>query len=205
MKLSNINTILCSILLAGQLAHAEGSSLGLFVEPDLTYELGTATVDYPSPFSTSSGSASGFGLGAKLGFHFSEALFLAFDYRYSMPQYTDSSVSYDAKSISTNWGLVAGVQMPTIGMRIWGVLVLDGELDPEKSGSFDVSFKKANGYRIGTGFRLAALSVNLEYQQLKYGETLLEQIGPFSTASALNNVNLENHSWIVSLSFPLEL
>jgi hypothetical protein len=205
MNLKYIFSTLCLMLIAGQFANAEGSNSGLFVEPALTYELGTATVDYPSPLSTSSGSANGLGLGAKLGFHFSEAFFVAFDGRYSMPQYTDSSVSYDAKSVSTNWGPVVGVQMPDIGIRIWGTLILGGELNPEQSGSFDVAFKKASGYRIGTGFRISAVSLNLEYQQLKYEETNLEQFGPFSPSSTLSGVNLDNKSWIASVSFPLEL
>ncbi|OFZ17694.1 MAG: hypothetical protein A2Z20_01555 [Bdellovibrionales bacterium RBG_16_40_8] len=205
MKLKNVLMTLCLVLIKGQIANAEGSNLGLFVEPALTYELGTATVDYPSPLSTSSGSSDGFGLGAKFGFHISEAFFVALDGRYSMPQYKDSSVNYDAKSVSTNWGPVVGIQMPNIGLRIWGALILGGELNPEKSGSFDVAFKKASGYRIGTGFRISAISLNLEYQQLKYGETTLEQIGPFSSNSALNSVTLKNKSWIASVSFPLEL
>lgn len=205
MNFKNILTTLCVLPMVGQFAHAQKSNSGLFVEPALTYEIGDATVDYPSPLSTSTGSSNGFGLGAKLGFHISEAFFLALDARYSMPKYTDSSVSYDAKSISTNWAPVVGIQMPNLGLRVWGAMILGGELNPDKSGSFDVAFKKATGYRIGTGFRVSAISLNLEYQQLEYDETTLEQIGPFSPGSALDSVNLENKSWIASVSFPLEL
>lgn len=195
-------SILCLAVVLGQNARAEG---GLFVEPVITYELGSAAVDFPSPFSNSSGEANGFGLGAKVGFHISEAFFLAADGRYSMPQYKDSSVDYNAKATSTNWGLLVGAQMPDLGMRVWGGWILGGELNPEQSGSFDVAYTGATGYRIGTGFRIAAFSVNLEYQQIKYSDTTLEQVGPFSSNSALNNVNLENKTWIASLSFPLEL
>jgi hypothetical protein len=95
--------------------------------------------------------------------------------------------------------------MPEIGLRVWATAILGGELDPEKSGSFDVSFKKAKGFRVGTGFRLSIVSLNLEYQQLKYDETILEELGPFSSNSALSNVTLENKTWIASVSFPLEL
>lgn len=205
VSVKNVFLLLCLEVLAVQVARAEGAASGLFVEPAVTYELGSASVNYPSPLSSSSGTANGLGIGAKLGWHVSEALFLAIDGRYSMPQYTDSSVSYDAKSVSTNWGPALGVQIPNFGPRIFGTLILGGELNPEKSGNFDVAFKNATGYRIGAGFRISAVSLNLEYQQIKYGETALEQIGPFSSGSTLGGVNLENRSWIASVSFPVEL
>ncbi len=196
---------LVPILFFSWVARSDDSKLGLIVEPGLTFELGSAAVDYPSPLSSSTGSANGFGLAARLGFHVSEVIFIALDARYSMPQYKDSTASYDAKAVATNWGPVAGVQMPIIGLRAWASILLGGELNPEKSGSLDVAFKKASGYRIGAGFRIFPLSFNLEYQQVNYAETTLEQIGPFSTNTSLNNVALDNRSWIASVSFPLEL
>jgi hemerythrin-like domain-containing protein len=178
---------------------------GLFVEPGFTYEAGDTSTNYPSPLSNSTGRLEGFGLSARLGFHINEVFFLAADFRYSMPQYKDSSVTYDAKAIATNWGPVVGLQMPNLGMRIWGTYILAGELNPEKSGAFDVKFQSATGYRVGAGFRIAALSLNLEYQQVKYGQTTLEQLGPFAVSSALSGVNPEIKSWIASISFPLQL
>ncbi|MFZ4403147.1 MAG: outer membrane beta-barrel protein [Pseudobdellovibrionaceae bacterium] len=186
-------------------AAAEQSTMGLFLEPSVTYESSETSVNYPSPFSSSSGKADGLGLGARAGMHFYESFFLGLDVRYAMPQFKDSSVSYDAKSVSTNWGPVVGMQMPIVGLRVWGSYIFGGELNPEKSGSFDIKFQNAKGYRIGTGFRLAAVSLNLEYQQLKYDEVTLEQIGPFSSSSALNGVQLENKTWIAGVSFPIEI
>lgn len=205
MKIKSILMTLAFAPIFGQTVNAEASKVGIFVEPIISYEVGTAAVDFPAPFTPSSGSAEGLGLGAKLGMHFSEVFFVAVDGRFSMPRYQDSSVLYDAKSYSTTWGPQIGVQMPDLGIRVWGTLVLDGELNPDQSGSFDVKFKKANGFRIGTGFRMAAVSLNIEYQQLKYGESTLEQIGPFSSGSTFDQVNLVNNSWIASVSFPLEL
>jgi hypothetical protein len=185
-------------------ASAENSKGGLFVEPAVTYELGETTVNYPSPLSDSTGKLDGLGLGVRFGFHFNEALFAAIEGRYSMPKYTDSSVNYEASAVSTSVAPVIGVQMPNIGLRIWGAYILDGYLDPQKSGSLDVKFQKASGYRVGAGFRVAMLSLNLEYQQLKYGQTTLEEVGPFSPGSTFDNVTLSNKSWIASVSFPLE-
>lgn len=162
-------------------------------------------MNYPSPFTNSSGQSDGFGLGARLGFHLNESFFLALDARFAKLQFSDSAVNYNATATSTNWGPVVGMQMPNIGLRVWGSYILGGDLDPEKSGNLDIKLQKANGYRIGIGFRIAAVSLNLEYQQLKYGEAALEQIGPFTSSSTFNNVNLEDKAWLVSVSFPLEM
>jgi hypothetical protein len=183
---------------------SKDSGFGLFVEPAVTSELGSTSVNYPSPLSNSTGSSNGFGLGARLGFHISEAFFLGADARYSMPQFSDSAASYDAKAVSTNWGPVVGMQMPHLGLRVWGSYILGGELNPDKSGNLDVTYQNASGYRVGAGFRIAAISLNLEYQDLKYGQAGLEQIGPFSSASSFSGVNLNNKSWIASLSFPMQ-
>ena len=180
------------------------SSCGLFVEPAITYEKGESTVNYPSPLSNSTGTTDGLGIGARFGFHLNEAFFLAADARYSMPRFKDSSVSYDADSVSTNYGAVVGFQMPDVGLRIWGTYILGGELDPKADGNFDVKFQEAKGYRVGAGFHLQSVSLNLEYQDLKYGSTTLQKFGPFSGAAAFTDVNLKNKSWIASVSFPLE-
>lgn len=205
MKLSNMIAGLLLLPSCSYALESEVKSFGLFVEPFATYELGTTSVDYPSPLSNSSGDVDGFGIGGRFGFHFSEALFVALDARYAMPQFKDSSVNYDSASISTNWGPVVGLQMPNYGMRVWGAWIADGSLDPERSGSFDVEFKDASGYRIGAGFHINQLSLNLEYQQLSYNETQLEQLGPFSPGSSFNSVELDANSWVASLSFPIEL
>jgi hypothetical protein len=186
-------------------AQAQESGGGLFIEPAVTYEMGTTATNYPAPLSDSSGKLDGLGLGARFGFHLNEAFFLGLDGRYAMPQFKDSNVQYDAKAVSTSYGPVVGFQMPNLGMRVWGTYILGGELNPEASGNFDVSYKNLSGHRIGAGFRIQSFSVNLEYQQAKYTSATLEQVGPFASNSVFNNVTLENKAWIASLSFPLEL
>ena len=184
-------------------AQNEVHNAGLFIEPALTYERSDSKVNYPSPFANSTGKVDGFGIGARLGFHLNEVFFIGVDGRYSMPKFKDST--YDASATSANLGAVAGVQMPNIGLRLWGAIILGGILDPDSSGGFDLKFKDTSGYRVGAGFRLAIVSLNLEYQHLKYGQTVLEQIGPFSTSTSFSNVTLENNSWVASVSFPLAL
>lgn len=184
---------------------AEAADGGLFVEPAITYEKIDTKTNYPSPLSDSTGTVEGFGLGARLGFHVSEAFFLGADVRYSMPQVKDSSVSYDAKATSLNWGPVVGMQMPDMGLRIWAGYIMNGELDPEKSGNFDVKLQEATGYRAGVGFRVSSVSLNLEYQNIKYGRAVLEQVGPFSPGQSFNSVSPEAKGFVASVSFPLEL
>lgn len=178
---------------------------GLFVEPAVTFEKGDTSVNYPSPFSDSSGDSNGFGLGARVGFHLSDIIFLGMDGRYSRPKFKDSTANYDATANSYNWGPVAGIQMPIVGLRVWASYIAGSELDPAKDGALDVKFVSGSGYRVGAGMRVALVSLNLEYQHINYSRTELQQLGPFTTTSSFDNVELNNNAWIASVSFPLAL
>lgn len=186
-------------------ANASEPRGGLLIEPAITDERGDGSIISPSPIATSSAAPSGFGLGARIGLHVSKAFFVGMDFRYAMPRFKDLSASYDTRSISINWGPVVGMQMPTMGMRVWGSYIIDGELNPESNGYFDVRFLNASGYRVGSGFRLASVALNIEYQQIKYGQALIEHYDHFLPNANYNNASLENKTWIASLSFPLEL
>ena len=186
-----------------QQVFATDSQIGFFTEPAFTYELGATTADYPSPFSHSSGRAEGFGLGLRAGFHRKEYFFGGLDLRYARTQFTDSSIDYDAKSVSTNWGPVIGMQMPAVGMRFWATYVLGGELNPDGTNNLNIKFFGASGHRLGVGFRVFTVGVNFERQQLKYDHGALELFGPFPAGSTFDDVDLSNSTWIVSVSFPL--
>lgn len=178
---------------------------GVFVEPTVTYEPGDTKVNYPAPLSDSSGSATGFGVGARLGVHANEAIFAGLDGRFSMPNFKDSSVNYDAPAKAGNLGAVVGVQMPDIGLRVWGTYVFAAALDPNASSNVDVKFQDGRGYRAGAGFRIKSVSANVEYQQLTYGKSTLEKAGPFAPGTSFGNVNLDNNTWVAGISFPIEL
>lgn len=194
-------TVSCGLALQAQ----ETPRGGLFLEPAVTYETSSGSITYPGPLGSSSGSSDGFGLGARLGFHLDEAFFLGFDFRYAMPQFKDSTVDYSAKATSTSLGPVIGMQMPNVGMRLWASYVMDGELNPERSGNFDVKFRNANGYRVGAGFKVASVSVNAEYKQVTYGKTIVERAGPLTGQTDLNSMKLGSNGWLASVSFPVAL
>ncbi len=176
---------------------------GLLVEPAVTYEIGNTTTNYPPPFTSSTGRVDGFGIGARLGFHFNESVFLAMDWRFAKPHVRDS-INYNANATSTNYGPVLGLEMPDIGLRIWGAMILGGDLDPDSSNNFDVKLQNASGSRLGVGFHLASVSLNLEYQDIEYGRVNLEQIGPFVSTASFSNVESRDKSFIASVSFPME-
>ena len=202
---------LVAVLLGSMYAHAEESENrstagGLFVEPMVTYEVGSkTTVNWPAPFSDSTGSANGWGLGVRVGGHVGDVLFLAADGRYSMPTFKDSSVNYDASAKAFNYGATLGVQTPVAGLRVWGTYVFGGELDPEASGNYNVKLSNAQGYRIGAGLYVAVVSINLEYQDLKYKDVNLESFGGFPTNTNFGNVSVEDKAWIASVSFPIAM
>lgn len=197
-------SLVVSTIFVGKIATAQSNDAGLFVEPSVSFEKGESSVKYPG-LSDSTGTSDGFGVGARLGFHLNEVFFAGIDGRYSMVQFKDSSVNYDSKSNSYNVGPVVGMQMPNLGLRLWGAYVMEGELNPEESRGFDVKFDDPTGPRIGAAFHLAALSLDVEYQQLKYGSSTLERAGIFNPNAQFDNVNLESNSWIVSLSFPMSM
>lgn len=182
---------------------AEGG--GLFVEPGVTYQQYDSSIDYPAPFSNSTGEVKGFGLMGRVGFHINEVLFAGADVRYAMPKFEDSTNSLSSDATEFDYGPVVGIQMPDIGLRVWGSYILGSELDPKSSNGFDYKFTKGTGYRIGAGFRVAIVSLNLEYQKIDYDRTTVEQIGPFTGSSDTDQIKFNGAGWIASVSFPLEM
>lgn len=191
------------ILLASPLALAEEDA-GLFVEPAITYEVGDLDVNYP--FASSSGETKGFGLGARVGFHVNDVLFVGVDGRYSKLDFqdTNSVFNYDTSADSFNVAPVIGVQMPDIGLRVWGSYILSSNMDPKEDSSIDLKFADGTGYRLGVGFKVYSVSLNLEYQKVDYDKTTIQQVGPITNTST-DGVTLKNETWIASVSFPIAI
>jgi hypothetical protein len=179
------------------------TNLGLLIEPSINLERSDTSVNYPNPLSKSTGLTQGFGLGARVAFQFKEVVFLGLDGRYSRTNYLDSSIHYDANATSYNWGPVIGMQMPLVGLRIWGSYIVGSEMNPERSGELNINFNQGTGYRVGAGVKFLMVSFNLELQQINYRNTNLESVGPFETNTNFSSVSLINNSWIASISFPL--
>lgn len=179
---------------------------GFFIEPMVTYEKGTGDVELPDPFDKSDTTLEGFGLGARLGFHIYDSVFIGADGRYSMPRYNDDDLGQKVNSTSWNYGPFVGIQMPTtIGLRVWGGYIMGGELDPDKDKGVDLKFSEGTGYRIGAGVRLGITSVNLEFQNITYDKTKVEEVGVFNTGYKTGDIEQKNSSWVVSVSFPFSL
>jgi hypothetical protein len=122
------------------------NTAGLFVEPMLTYERGESDIDYPTPFGSSSGDVTGFGVGGRVGFHVLESLFIGADARYSKPAFDNDDPDFKTDATAYNYGPVVGVQMPTLlGLRVWGSYVMSGEMDLEEKNDVDLKLKEASG------------------------------------------------------------
>lgn len=183
--------------------HDEVDGGGLFVEPAITYQWGDTNVSYPAPFSDSTESIKGYGLGLRLGGHVYDTVFLALDGRYARPRYDSSALGGEADASAYNAGLTLGAQTPLLGIRVWGTYIFTGELDPDEINGADVKFEDFRGYRVGAGIRFAFVSVNLEYQDGKYDKATLQNGGIFGGTS--DDVDGRDKSYILSLSFPLSL
>jgi hypothetical protein len=182
----------------------EYKRFGLFLEPMITYEVGDADVDYPAPFSGSEGSADGFGVGARLGMHIWESVFIGIDGRYSKLNVKNSNPNYSTDATAYNYGPVIGVQLPTLfALRVWGSYIFDGVMDMNRDNDVDLKLGDAKGYRLGVGFKLALVSLNLEYQDIDYKNAEFQNAGIFTGSSA--GLKARNQSYIFSISFPFSL
>lgn len=185
---------------------AQDSTGGLFVEPMVTWERGRGDVNLPSPFSSAETELDGFGIGARFGGHVYETVFLAVDGRYSIPKFKDNQLNQDADAKAWNIGPVVGMQMPTpFGLRVWGGWIVAGGVDVDRSQSVKEEFKSGMGYRIGAGVKLALVSLNIEYQKVKYDETVIEEVGIFTPNTTRNDVELTNEAMVLSVSFPIAI
>jgi hypothetical protein len=198
--------LLSSILMAFVGIARADETAGLFVEPMLTWERGRGDVNFPAPISSSDTELDGFGVGARFGGHIYESFFLAADARYSIPNFKTTVLNQDIKSTAWNIGPVVGVQMPTLlGLRVWGTWVVAGEVDPENDKNVNEKFTSGQGYRVGAGIKLSVVSLNIEYQKIKYSKTTLEDVSVFTPNITRNDVQLSNDSMILSVSFPLAI
>jgi len=190
------------VLFLSLFAAVHAKAAGVFVEPGIFYEKGDNELNWPAPLDHSTGTTKGFGVNLKLGFHAANSFFMALDGSYSKPKFEHSANNYDADASSTLYGAVLGAQMPIIGLRLWAGYIFGGDLDPDESNGVDVKFEGAKGPKVGLGFRFLMVSINLEYMDLEYNDSILEKAGPVS--GTLDN-KLKNKVGLISLSMPLTL
>lgn len=193
-----------SLLLVPSLCFADKG--GVFLEPMVTYEKGEGDLNFPAPFSNDETDLNGFGAGLRLGVHILDSLFIGADGRYSMPTFEDKTLNQDTDAKAWNYGPVLGVQMPTaLGVRLWGSYIYDAVVDPDASQGVNERFEDGSGWRVGAGIKLGPTSLNAEYQDVSYDTTEIEEVGVFTPGTTFNNVNLDNKTWILSVSFPMTM
>lgn len=197
--------VLAALLGIGTTAFAQNENVeaGVFFEPGITYQAYESKIDWPTPLSDSTGKVLGWGAMGRVGMHLNNIFFVAADARFSRPNFKESSVNYDAGATQWDVGPSVGVQMPWVaGLRAWATYVATSTLDPHAAGNVDVKMSNGKGYRIGAGFRLALVSLNLEYQKVDYDDIKLEKAGPIT--GTLDS-DYAGEGWIASVSFPLAL
>lgn len=199
--MKSILLVAAAVVGLGSVAQAQEHKGGLFVEPGITYELGTTNTSYPG--GDSSGTNRGFGLMGRVGFHASDIIFLAADVRYSKPHFKDGNIDADADAYQV--GPVLGIQMPVAGLRVWGEYVAQAQLDPAGTNNFDAKFKNGTGFTVGAGLHILAVSVNLEYQKLDYKTTEFQSVGPFTNVGDSDRVRAKNEAYVLSVSFPISI
>lgn len=182
----------------------DNAKAGVIIEPGITYQTQDTKVDYGAPLGDSTGKNNGLGLSLRLGMHINEMFFAGVDGRYAMTRFEDSAANETIDSKSFDVAPVIGFQMPDIGLRFWGSYVVTGSIDPDAITSttpdVDAKLSEANGFRVGAGFHLYSVSLNLEYQDLKYNKVELDAAGfTFNPDSATSK------GLVLGVSFPIEL
>lgn len=180
---------------------------GFLIEPMILGSQEDATIktsQLPIITDDTSGTSNGFGVGMRMGGHINEMFLLGLDARYSKMK-MDDSFYRQADSNVYNLAPVIGVQTPYYGIRLLAGYVVAGESDPNAGyRGLDLKFKEANGWRVGAGLFIAAVSVNVEYQDLTYNSTEIQSFGD----AAVNNstsVDANSRGYSLSLSFPVEM
>lgn len=171
---------------------------GLYIEPGIFYEKGDNKIDWSAPLSSSTGTTKGLGVDLKLGINWDSKVFLALDGSYARVKFENSATDYSADADSTTYGAILGAQFPHLGFRGWVGYVFGGKLAPDASGSYKVKFEDPKGLKLGVGFKILIVSLNIEYLDLKYDTSTVEQ--PIGTT--FDN-KLKNKIGRISVSFPL--
>lgn len=184
--------------------------LGGFIEPILLYDKGDVNVNFSQAtgglLSDSKESLSGFGLGARLGMHVYESIYVGLDGRYYSNKYDSSALGGSSTAAAYDLGLVAGISMPVtndLSLRGWLSYIAAGESDPGDINGVDVKYTGLTGFRLGAGLLVSAISINLEYQDSKYSTA---QVSAASIAfTAPDSIKPSEKKYIVSVSIPLGL
>jgi len=184
---------------------SQSSQIGVFVEPILlgsSESFSMKSAQLPFVASNTSGTATGYGLGLRLGIHLSE-FFLGVDGRYDREQMNDSFYQ-PATAEVFNYGPTLGIQMPYAGLRLMGTYVMGGQFNaaPGISG-LQLNFLNPTGWRAGVGIHIGSVSVNAEYQDLTYGTTQVASLGSLAVNSNVN-MQTETSGYLLSVSFPTE-
>ncbi len=180
---------------------------GLFIEPMIFGSQEDTSIEssqISGLLSDTSGTSRGYGVGLRFGGHVSEVFLIGIDGRYSKNQMEDSfyqSADADVYNIAP----MVGLQTPLFGVRLLAGYVLTGENNPAAGvQGLDLKFKEASGWRLGAGLHVGPVSVNVEYQDLRYNTTEVESIGSLALNDDVS-VDSRTNGYVLTLGFPVEL
>ena len=52
---------------------------------------------------------------------------------------------------------------------------------------------------------MSVVSLNVEYQKIKYSETRFQELGPITANNVRQDTELDNDSMVLSVSFPIAI
>ena len=180
---------------------------GFFIEPMILVSQEDTTIktsQLPIINNDTSGVSKGYGVGLRFGGHVNEIVLLGLDARYTKTSFDDSFYS-KADSNAYDIAPTIALQTPYFGVRLLAGYVVAGESDPNAGvQGLNLKFKEARGWRGGAGLFIAAVSLNLEYQDLTYDASEIQSVGSL-VMNRTTDVDANNRGYTLSLSFPVEL
>lgn len=181
---------------------------GFYIEPLIfasQEDTSVETSQLPIVNSDTSGHAKGYGVGLRFGGHVYQSILLGVDARYAKLKMDDSTFYNNVNADVYNVAPIVGFQTPWWGIRLMAGYVVLGENNPDAGNQgVDLKFKEAQGWRLGAGIHIAAIGINLEYQDFKYRSTEVESLGPVAMNDNMS-VDADTKGYSLSVSFPIEL
>jgi len=206
MKIQKLPLLTILVLACTASAHA-GTKFA--VEPYLGYGLLGGLSSTTSGTTTNLGSFTGVALGSRVSVAFQDMFFAGADVSYSpslgyaAATGASSGVFLDDATTRFTLGVVAGVEMPILPLRIWlGYNFLDNLADGSVAGGTVSKGLNGSSFKFGAGYKVIPLvSLNAEYTITNFGSS--------SSAGVSSNLNAGQtagiNTLLLSASFPIEL
>jgi hypothetical protein len=179
---------------------------GLYLEPGAVYEFkgnGSINGNFAGGANLLSGNETGPGGTLRVGANVYKIFFAGLEGLYLRDTQDTRLGNFTGNEYGG--GVFAGVQMPwVVGLRVWGGYLPWVVDDFDKTNGFRPHFSDGRGWKVGAGFRVSIVSINVEYMRLNFHSASVDIDGGSSVGSS-SDITHKQDAWLAGISFPLTL